>query len=589
MSDPSQSQDAHAQQETLRAAFPGQPGEEARVYTFDDPDTSLLTTGFGDAPKFPAAVLGTFWQEWVETSARAANAPVDYTAGTLLATAGALLGNVRWPNVEGAWEHPSVLWIGLVGNPSTAKSPGMRPVRKLIQGIEQHRAQARSDAGAKHRLKAFYADWLDKTWKKNVEEALQNRPLPLALQAKPPTKAKPANDDPGAAETGVIIDLPGDPLADLPAWPAEAEIPTAPVMEVLHVVDATTEGLIATAAGSQRGLLQFSDELAGWFGGFDRYRAKGVSADRPFWLKAFDGDPYSVIRKGGDLKNGVRAPVEIPHLSIGVIGSVQPDPLRDFLTKSDDGLAHRFLWMWPEPTTSFKIPRRADAAPRDETASDPALAALLRIDALDRTPEGEAAEPVRVELTGEAVLELEQFGQRMMDTAEGKSAWYASTLNKAPGAVLRLASVLTFLQWSAKSDDATVPTCIGAETIASAIDLMDRYFLKQAQRVRQTAAVGDGEADARAILAILRERKWSVFTGRQLQRVASGRLAYTPNRKDACEILVEAGLLELKSERKGPTKGREREEYHVNPIVFGIQPAADAEATPEERPVDQAA
>lgn len=572
--------DAHAQQERLKDAFPGVAAEEARVYTFDDPDTSLLSTGYGDAPAFPTKVLGTFWKDWVETSARAANAPVDYTAGTLLATAGALLGNVRWPNVEGAWEHPSVLWIGLVGNPSTAKSPGMRPVRKLIQGIEQHRAQARSDAGAKHRLKAFYADWLDKAWKRNIEEALQARPLPEALQAKPPAKATPANDDPGAPAAGIVIDLPGDPLADLPAWPIDAEIPAAPVMEVLHVVDATTEGLIATAAGSHRGLLQFSDELAGWFGGFDRYRAKGVSADRPFWLKAFDGDPYSVIRKGGDLKNGVRAPVEIPHLSIGVIGSVQPDPLRDFLTKTDDGLAHRFLWMWPEPTTTFKIPRRADAPARDDTAPDPALAALLRIDALDRTTDGEVVEPTRVELTEGAVLALEEFGQRMLNTAAGKSAWYASTLNKAPGQVLRLSAVLTFLDWSAKADATLVPTCIERHVVVAAIDLMDRYFLKQAQRVRQTAAVGDGEADARAVLAILRQRNWRTsFTGRQLQRVASGRLANTTIRNDACDILVEAGLLELQPEREGPTAGRKRQEYRVN--TGAIWPSVTAESVEE--------
>ena len=360
-------------------------------------------------------------------------------------------------------------------------------------------------------------------------------------------------------------------------------------MEVLHVVDATTEGLIATAAGSHRGLLQFSNELAGWFGGFDRYRAKGVSADRPFWLKAFDGDPYSVVRKGCDLKNGVRAPVEIPHLSIGVIGSVQPDPLRDFLTKTDDGLAHRFLWMWPEPTTTFKIPRRAETPPRDETAPDPALAALLRIDALDRTPEGEPVEPTRVELTEDAVVALEAFGQRMLDTAAGKSACYASTLNKAPGQVLRLSAVLTFLEWSANAVETAVPSQIREDVVKAAIAVMDDYFLKQAQRVRQTAAVGDGEADARTILAILRENKWSIFTGRQLQRVAGGRLASTTIRKAATEILVEAGLLEGKSERKGPTKGREREEYHVNPIVCGIKPDADSDAVPGDRRTDRAA
>ncbi|GJD80975.1 hypothetical protein GCM10007886_31050 [Methylobacterium gregans] len=540
--------DAHAQQEALKAAFQEQASAKPTKSRWADPDTSLLRTSFDDAPRFPVEVLGPFWQTWVEQSARAANAPVDYTAGTLLATVGALLGNVRWPNVEGVWEHPSVLWVGLVGNPSTAKSPGMRPVRRLINQIEAKRAATIDGEGPAHRLKAVVADLKDKAWRRAVEEAL--------AQDKPP-----------------------------PEWPEDAEIPAAPVMPVLHVVDATTEGLITTAAGSPRGLLQFSDELAGWFGGFDRYRAKGVSADRPFWLKAYDGDPYTVIRKGGDLKNGVRAPVEIPHLSIGVIGSVQPDPLRDFLTKSDDGLAHRFLWMWPDGPTSFRIPRKSDA--HEQADDDRARAALIAIDDMTTRVKDR---PDEVAVSSEATDLLQTFGQQMMDDARGKSAWYASTLNKAPGQALRLSAVLTFLQWSGGAEDTDPPTTIDAARMAKAIHLMKVYFLEQAKRVRQTATVGDGEADARAVLAILRERDWrDCFTGRQLQRVASGRLANTRLRKDACAILVEAGLLYWKPEREGTTKGREREEYRVNArVIFPQEPTA-ADTAPQAEPTEEAA
>lgn len=540
--------DAQAQQEALKAAFQEHPSAKPTKSRWTDPDTSLLKIGFDEAPRFPVEVLGPFWQTWVERSARAANAPVDYTAGTLLATVGALLGNVRWPNVEGVWEHPSVLWIGLVGNPSTAKSPGMRPVRRLINQIEAKRAATVDSEGPAHRLAAVLADLTEKAWRRDVETAR-------------------AEDKP------------------LPEWPRGAEIPAAPVVPVLHVVDATTEGLITTAAGSPRGLLQFSDELAGWFGGFDRYRAKGVSADRPFWLKAYDGDPYTVIRKGGDLKNGVRAPVEIPHLSIGVIGSVQPDPLRDFLTKSDDGLAHRFLWMWPEAPTSFKIPRRSDTHARAD--DDRARTALIAIDDLKTEV---ANRPDEVAVTPAATDLLQAFGQRMMDDARGKSAWYASTLNKAPGQALRLSAVLTFLRWCGENWDVEPPTTIDADRMSDAIRLMDVYFLEQAKRVRQTATVGDGEADARAVLAILRERGWKdCFTGRQLQRVASGRLANTALRKEACAILVEAGLLWWKPEREGTTKGREREEYRVNAKwVFPQEPTA-ADATPQDAPTEEAA
>ncbi len=251
--------DAHAQQERLKDAFPGETDPKPTKSRWADPDLSLLKTGFDDAVPFPIEVLGPFWQTSVERSARSANAPVDYTAGTLLATVGALLGNVRWPNVEGVWEHPSVLWIGLVGDPATAKSPGLRLVRRLINQIEANRSATIDSEGPAHRLAAVLADLTEKAWRRDVEAAR-------------------AEDKP------------------LPEWPREAEIPAAPVMPVLHVVDATTESLITTAAGSPRGLLQFSDELAGWFGGFDRYRAKGVRADRPFWLKAYDGDPYTVSR-----------------------------------------------------------------------------------------------------------------------------------------------------------------------------------------------------------------------------------------------------------------------------------------------------
>lgn len=147
----------------------------------------------------------------------------------------------------------------------------------------------------------------------------------------------------------------------------------------------------------------------------------------------------------------------------------------------------------------------------------------------------------------------------MMDAAEGCSTWYASTLNKPPGQALRLSAVLTFLHWWAEPEGTPVSKRIDGAQMQEAIILMSAYFLHQARRVRQTAAVGDGEADARAVLAVIRERKWERFTGWQLQRVSSGRLADTRNRKAACEILVEAGLLrEASSAPARPRAGRGR-------------------------------
>lgn len=534
-----------------------------------NPDLTLLTSTAGKAPAFPGEVIGDFWWDWCSASARNANAPVDYTVGTLLATVGALLGNVRWPDVEGVWEHPSVLWVGLVGNPSTAKSPGMRPVRKLITHIENARANAVIDAGPQHRLKAFVAECAEREWRREIENTLANR-------ASPPPKSNLGSKGKSLGEGPAAADAAEGPYAGLPVWPKEAQIPETPVQPVLHVVDATIEALITTSAGSPRGLLQFSDELSAWFGGFDRYRAKGVSADRPFWLKAFDGDPYSVLRKGGDLKNGVRAPIEIRHLSIGVIGSVQPDPLRRFLTNTDDGLAHRFLWMWPERSTTFKIPRKSETQLKAD--DEGALAAFIALDQLD-APDPETGklprplgEPKRVSCSPAATDLLEAYGQSIMDRCENASAWYASTMNKASGLALRLSLVLTYLRWSVEADKPE-PQEIDADNMQRAIRLMDEYFLPQAERVRDCASVGDAENDARALVALIRKLGLNRVTGRMIHRIASGRLADTRIRKAAFEVLVDAGLLREAFSRKGKTVGRQKELYVVHPSLLNTERA----------------
>lgn len=96
---------------------------------------------------------------------------------------------------------------------------------------------------------------------------------------------------------------------------------------------------------------------------------------------------------------------------------MQPEPLRDFLLKSDDGLAQRFLWMWPEAPTTFQIPRRTDTV--DKADDDGARAALIALDDLTTKVQGR---PDPVSVISEAVDLLQAFGQAMMDEGRGESA-----------------------------------------------------------------------------------------------------------------------------------------------------------------------
>lgn len=53
--------------------------------------------------------------------------------------------------------------------------------------------------------------------------------------------------------------------------------------------------------------------------------------------------------------------LHIRHLSVGVLGGVQPDKLSGITGGPDDGLASRFLWSWPDALPEFSLSRaRAD-------------------------------------------------------------------------------------------------------------------------------------------------------------------------------------------------------------------------------------
>src|SRR3712207_7692377 len=60
-------------------------------------------------------------------------------------------------------------------------------------------------------------------------------------------------------------------------------------------------------------------------------------------------------------------PLRIRHLSIGVVGGIQPDKLTGVLDGPDDGLAARFLWTWPDALPRFNLAREVanDGAAQD--------------------------------------------------------------------------------------------------------------------------------------------------------------------------------------------------------------------------------
>jgi hypothetical protein len=498
--------------------------QDAITEPWHAPDLSYLESGHRPAPAFPLSVFGTFWAAYVERAAQGASAPQDYVATSLLAVASALLANVRWPHAGAAWTEAPVLWFCNVGSPGSGKSPAVDPLLDLLQHVEGLMAGGFEDDLRDYELEREVAEAALSAWKAKVKAAVSN------------------GDDP--------------PIAPSPP-------PRAPERPRVRVSDATVEKLASLAAALPRGLLLQRDEIAGWLGAFDKYGGGG--SDRAFWLEAHGGRAFVVDR----VKH--KEPIHVPHLSIAVLGGIQPDRLPKIIGGAEDGFAARFLFAWPEAEPVFQLAREV----RDESAAKASLARLIE---LAMNPDGDGLGPRMVRLDREADDLLERFAQEMTLQAHEAVGPMAHTFSKARGFVLRLSAVIEHLWWCGGDTGPAEPSSIGRPAVSAAVRLMREYFIPMAERVYGDASIPHGDRLAMTLARYLRRHCLRTFNARTLRREAYGLLGKPDDMAKACEVLEQAGLVRRPGRENGAT-GRRALDYQVNPVLHETpEPVADASA-----------
>jgi hypothetical protein len=130
------------------------------------------------------------------------------------------------------WLEAARLWVGLIGNPSTKKTPIILRATKPLKRLDAELWRSYVNATECY-------DQLTKEERKNVERPKQQR---------------------------------------------------------LRLEDTTIEAAQEVLKDSPDGVLCIQDELAGWFGAMDKYAGRGATKDRGFWLQSFHGGPYAVNR-----------------------------------------------------------------------------------------------------------------------------------------------------------------------------------------------------------------------------------------------------------------------------------------------------
>lgn len=485
------------------------------VPAWPGPDMSVAAENRRAAPAFPLEVLGPA-SGWVQdTAAGAGPAPVDYVACATLAVAGSLIGNARWVSPWPSWREPPVLWIGLVGDPSSSKSPALKPLMGLLRRLESEMAADFDDTRRQ---------WL------TAQEAADARKVSWQSDVKAAAKA-------------------GDPV---PPMPADAEAPPEPARPRIVLSDCTVEATAAVLAGQPRGVLLYRDELTGWLAGMGAYKA-GNGSDRAFWLEASGGGPFTVdrVRQAGK-------PLRIDRLAVGLLGGIQPDRLvSQLLVGDDDGLAARLLLSWPDPVP----PSRPTVTPDDAGA----LRAMRRLLSLEMAQGEHGPEPALVPLDDDAADMFDRLRSDLYARTQAAAGRQGGHFGKLPGLSLRIAMALEHLWWCWSERDAP-PARVSARAVVAAGALVTGYFVPMSERCYGDAARPEADRLAavlgRWILATRPER----INLRELRRtVRLPGLASAEAIRAAVDVLVEADWLSPSPERAGDTPGRGRADYAVNP------------------------
>jgi putative DNA primase/helicase len=285
----------------------------------------------------PPALIPEPYQPWLTDIAERMQCPLDYVAVAALIATASLIGagcKVR-PKKNDSWSIVPNLWGGIVGRPSTLKSPSLKEVLKPMKALEEE---------ANLIFEKEYKDYLCR-----VEEFKAHKE---AIKKK---------------ITKAVLSLPAHEVELVKQELRNHKEPEPPIWKRYSTNDTTIEKMHELLSQNPRGLMLFRDELMGLLSTWDR---EGHEADRSFYLEAWNGDDSKTSDRIG------RGTTYTKSLCVSILGSTQPDKLLGYFQQSlsgfcNDGLLQRFqLLIHPDEVKEWKL---VDKVPNKEAQHDASM------------------------------------------------------------------------------------------------------------------------------------------------------------------------------------------------------------------------
>lgn len=254
---------------------------------------------------FPIHAFPQVIREYIKKSSSSLNVPHDFIVVNILAAASIAIGKSYEIEIKKGYTQLANIYIMLVADPGTSKSPAMNIVFKPIFDMQTEYDNNYDRDKAKYEADLEEYERRYKEWKK----------LQKATRGEAPLDAK-----------GELL-----------------RRPKAPVRKSIYTTDATPEAISPLMQINTRGFALIHDELSAHVNGMNQYKG-GKGADRQFYLSNWTNSNIRVNRKKEE------DPVIVTRPCLTIVGNLPPGTLMQLeeLRTMADGYTDRYLIAYPD-------------------------------------------------------------------------------------------------------------------------------------------------------------------------------------------------------------------------------------------------
>jgi putative DNA primase/helicase len=462
--------------------------------------------------------------DWLRPASAVIGCPFDFLVLSAITAAATLVGSrLRVKPLQFSdWFVVPNLYAGLVGLPSTKKTPALDETRKPILELQ---AKARkefeslkNDYAIEKRLYEKLCDNTYKSFKGSNSSALK---LQLSAHTKP----------------------------------------EEPKLKRFETNDVTASKLIQLLADNPNGFLLFRDELTGWLKSLEAEYDKSA---RAFILELWKGAiAYELARVDG-------REIQLESGTLSIVGGIQPSKLQRYVSEAysfdnSDGFLQRFLFAYPDAYKQAQKPTASDydAMRAGFTEVNRVFQKLAKYDFHGKVVgyNGDVFHAVKFSPAAQIVIdqwkdEIDAEAQKL----EIEDEAFSSFLIKLPKNCFAIALIFHCLE---NIDQSDFPDEISDVTALKAISYTE-VLISHARRV---FALGENQIFALAQTVIGKLKKGELkqgFTAREFARKQWSGLKTLDTVKDVLGLLIDYGYLK---EDLQQGNGRPTARYYFHPSL----------------------